>query len=42
LLNEEQSQAEAVWIIEFYNGCKLFYNMANGDYLGLQAALKDR
>ena len=42
LLNEEQSQVQAVWIIEFYNGCKLFYNMANGDYLGLQAAVKDR
>ena len=42
LLNEEQSQAESVWIIEFYNGSKLFYNMANGDYLGQQVAVKDR
>jgi len=42
LLNEEQSQAQSVWIIEFYNGCKLFYNMANGDYLGIQAAIQDR
>lgn len=42
LLNEEQNQAESVWIIEFYNGTKLFYNMANGDYLGQQVAVKDR
>lgn len=42
LFNENQTQAQAVWIVEFYNGCKLFYNMMNGDYLGMQAAVTNR
>ncbi|MCE5196986.1 MAG: hypothetical protein LLG09_07665 [Negativicutes bacterium] len=42
LVNEQQDSVETVWIIEFYNGCKVFYNMINGEYAGMQAAVEQR
>lgn len=42
LVNEQQDSVQTVWIIEFYNGCKVFYNMINGEYAGMQAAVEQR
>ena len=42
LVNEQQDNVQSVWIIEFYNGCKVFYNMINGEYAGMQAAVEQR
>ncbi|HZW48618.1 MAG TPA: hypothetical protein VFF80_00565 [Bacillota bacterium] len=42
LVNEQQDNLQTVWIIEFYNGCKVFYDMINGEYAGMQATVEQR
>lgn len=42
LFSQDQKSVDLVWIIEFYNGAKVFYNMVNAEYLGRLAPLLDR
>lgn len=42
LFSEDQKTIELVWIIEFYNGAKVFYNMVNAEYLGRLAPVQER